>query len=145
LTILHDLKRGKLMDSILKDKIEFLGKQYFSLDFITAFISNIDLLAPNPDKYFFQIVQKQELPTMEFGCIANKIIIDVTSSTDKTITAVMRTSSMTTIELTEDKNSTELRIALPTIYGFLYKAANDDSRKELRKYAEYLQINLLDG
>jgi len=125
-----------------KDKIELLGKPYFTPDFVKTFIAVIERRAPNPDKYFFQVIQKENRPTMEFGCIAGKILLDITASTENTTTIVEQVSSVTSIKWTEEQNSTQLHILALTRTGLSYTTVIEDSRKELREYAEYLQINL---
>ena len=125
-----------------KDKIRLLGKPYFTPDFLQAFIAMIEGRAPNPDKYFFQVIQKENRPTMEFGCIAGQILLDVTASTEKTEIIVVKVSSVTSIIWIEEQNSTQLHALSPTQTGLSYTTVIEDSRKELKEYAEYLQMNM---
>ena len=97
-----------------KNKIELLGKPYFALDFIKAFIDIIELRAPNPEKYFLQVTQKENRPNMEFGCKAGQILLDVTASAEKTMTVVYQASSVASIILTGGQNLTQLSILAPT-------------------------------
>ncbi|MHB8137548.1 MAG: hypothetical protein ACYDGO_04075 [Smithellaceae bacterium] len=128
---------------IPKDKIELLGKPYFSSDVINKFIDAIERRAPNPEKYFLQVKQKENRPTLEFGCIAGKILLDITTSIENTSIIVIRFSEVGLVITLESNSSTELRITVTATEGIEYVAVGEESRKDLSEYAEYIQNKLV--
>lgn len=127
---------------IPKAKIKLLGKPYFNDGFIKEFIATIEKIAPNPDKYFLQLIQKDDKPTLEFGCKNGHILFDVTASSEKSTSFVVLFSAVNTLALSETQNATQF-------YGmsfagklFSYVAVTEDARKDLREYAEFLQMRL---
>jgi len=127
---------------IPKNKIKSLGKPYFSAEFIKEFIASIERMTSNPEKCYLQLTQKDDRPTLAFGCKTGHMLFDATASSETERTATHPLSAVNSIVLAESKNLTQLQVVSGARVIINYTAATDDDRKDLREYAEFLQMSL---
>ena len=129
----------------LYDQIRTIAKGYFDRDFIESFILTIDKYAKKSQKYFFQLTQKDNKPTLEFSCKTSIVIFDAVASVGEIFTTTVLLSSLNIMMLNESVNKTQLDIKILNNNGLFYIAVTDEYRKFLRDYADYLQSNIFGG
>ncbi len=121
------------------DLIRRVARDYFEADFIESFIDIVKNRAANARKSFFQLIQKDNKPTLEFGCLCGQGIVDITASVDSTIVLVAPISALNIVILQESFNATNLRVETSFPQEIFYLAVGEEYRKELREYGNFLQ------
>lgn len=122
------------------DLIRDAAKSYFSADFVGSYINSIEKWVLNSQKWFFQVIQKNEKPTLEFGCITDRVMFDATASVERTDNTIVRLSSISIVAMEKTSYSTTLRIHIGSPNeAIYYTAVTEESRKQLCEYKDFIQ------
>ncbi len=123
------------------DFIRKVGKDYFDSVFMESFIQLIDKWAANARKSFFQLMQKNNQPTLEFACVSGQAIVDVMKSHDLTGVMVGRVSAFKYVVLKESLNTTHVQLFSDGQHDVspFYLAVTEEYRGKLREYGAFLQ------
>src|SRR3972149_9714300 len=108
--------------AIFRETIEAFTKSYFSEAQLLDFLGIIQYWNERSVRTFFQLVQKNEKPVIEFACIVNRTIYDITYSTDRIGYGILPIEKVKTAILNRDGSSTELIILAGDTIRFFYKA-----------------------
>lgn len=134
---------GDIIMNMPHELIRAKAKGYFEIEFIESYLKIIEKWAVNSRKWFFQVTQQGDKPTLEFGCITAGAVFDATTSVDDTITTIMLISSLKNVRRDETKNSTRLLLSCDSERGFNYSAVTEEYREQLRQYADFIESTFL--
>jgi len=118
---------------------------YFDKAFVESFISAIEKWGEVSRKWFFQVIQKNNKPTLEFSCVTDHVVVDATASIGSMIVTAGRLSAFQSAIIAETNNSTELRLLIDISMTYNYLAVTEESRKQLREYTAFLESAIFGG
>jgi hypothetical protein len=122
----------------LYSKIKSEAKEFISVEQINNFISLISPWEKNIGRYFFQFTGKGDLPTLEFGCHAGKVLLDITFSEKTSKVNILTLQFVDWIQLIETGETLELSINCNGNRAFYYQASTHENKEHLKDYAMYI-------
>jgi hypothetical protein len=126
--------------AILREDIEALTKSYFSESQLLDFLAIIKYWNDRSAKTFFQLAQKKDKPVIEYACLVNKAIYDITFAADQIGYGILPLREVKSVILNKDSSSTELIILASDTVRFFYKATTEQFRRDLEDFAQYMQM-----
>ncbi|MBN1695969.1 MAG: hypothetical protein JW881_00525 [Spirochaetales bacterium] len=118
----------------LYSRIKNETKDFIAVEQINDFISLISPWEEEIDNYFFQFTGTAELPTLEFGCHAGNVLLDITFSEKTSKVNVLSLHFVDWVQLTETSENVELSINCSGNRAFYYQAQTPETRQQLKDY-----------
>jgi hypothetical protein len=122
----------------LYSKIKNEAKEFIAVEKINNFISLISPWEKTIGRYFFQFTGKGELPTLEFGCHAGNVLLDITFSEKTSKVNVLSLKFIDWIQIIDTGETLELSINCSGNRAFYYQASTQENKDHLKDYAMYI-------